>query len=161
MTNHELTVARVATYLCITQGVNAFDMQFDAQLKPVYPQGDQRPDILFHDVAFEIELNHKRQERLEKKVRFNDCYTQQIWIVPKAKKNIARNLEKAAKATASAITILWLEDIEAEIESSNVHHNQFVWPTEEQSEPEVRPANGNILDKYTFALSERRMDSYE
>lgn len=147
-TNHELTVARVATYLCITQGVNVFEMLFDSQMKPMFTRGEHRPDILLNDSVYEIELNHKRQDQLEKNIRSNERFSQQIWIVPRYKQKVARNLEKAAKAVAADISILWLDDLETVIANANVHDNKIFGSTGEQKEPAAAPAIRTVMDKY-------------
>lgn len=155
-TNHELTVARVATYLCITQGASIFDMFFDPQLKPRFARGEHRPDILLNDVAYEIELNHKRQEKLEQNVRSNERFAEQIWIVPRNKQKVARNLEKAAKAVAAEITILWLDDLEKVIANANVHNNRIVQRTGEEQVPEEDPAIKSVMDKYKISAKSGR-----
>ena len=149
-TNHELTVARVATCLCIMHWVSVFDMMFDPQMKTVFPRGDHRPDILLNDIAYEIELNHKRQEQLEKNIRSNEQFNQQIWIVPKNRQKIAHNLEKAAKAVAANITVLWLDDLETVIADANIHDNKLCERGYDQKKTAPVSAKHTILDKYNL-----------
>ena len=63
------------------------------QLRGSQSVGEHRPDIVVGNLAFEIELNHKRKETLTRNVLSNELnYDGQVWLVPQRKANIRRSL---------------------------------------------------------------------
>lgn len=122
-TNHALDVARLGTYLYITKEAAYEDMFTDSDLRKITRSGDHRPDIVLGDTAYEVELNHKKQQRLIQNITSNSRYPKQLWVVPNQKKFIAKQLLSAAKYALAEIEILSLEQIYEAVSNADIHLN--------------------------------------
>lgn len=132
MTNHCLEVGIVCAWLRATRKLHFSDMMLDMQLRESQSVGEHRPDIVVGNLAFEIELNHKRKETLTRNVLSNELtYDGQVWLVPQRKANIRRSLAEIFADNVIAddsAKILCLEDIHQEICLCNIHNNTWQAP---------------------------------
>lgn len=122
-TNHALDVARLGTYLYITQDVGFEAVLTDLDLRKTLGNGKHRPDIVLNNTAYEVELSHKKQQRLIQNISSNGLYDRQVWVVPDQKRFIAKQLHSAAKYTLSKIEILSLDRVYKTVEDADIHQN--------------------------------------
>lgn len=96
-TFHDIAVARIATYLYISQGISYRDMLTDRQMK-YFLQGTRihRPDLVVGHTAYEYERTLKKMPQIVKNVESNTRYKKQVWIVPGFKRIIKQRLMEAA-----------------------------------------------------------------
>ena len=85
-TYHALEVARVCTWLYITEGVSFEDCYTDKRLSVIFRnKNTHRPDIMCGKTVYEIERTVKTIDRLKKNIENNGNYERQIWLIPERK----------------------------------------------------------------------------
>ncbi len=125
-TGHNLRVGRVASWLHVLRGADAMQILTDIELKKGQRTDEHRPDLVWDNVAYELEWNHKSLDRLEKNVISNDRYSGQVWIVPDEKSHIEANLRKVADDNLCEIKIIKWSEIERDFAGFNIHHNTSI-----------------------------------
>ena len=124
-TNHALLVGLVCAWLHIRDGTNVEDMATDAQLQQFGKGGEHRPDIVVGEDAYEVELNHKSENRLTNNILSNDKhYASQTWIVPDHIPSIAGNLRRCANRLGVTVNICYLSEIEKAVIEADIHQNK-------------------------------------
>lgn len=126
-TYHVLEVARVCTWLYVKAGVSFEDCYTDKRLMTLFKNKKiHRPDIICGGQAFEIERTVKTLERLKKNIEANKEYEKQIWLIPKRKVQLKRNiLSIAEKYGINNVEVRYLEAVSVEVEEADVHQNVF------------------------------------
>ena len=108
-----------------------------------------RPDIVFRGHAYEIELNHKPLSLLEKNIRDNNSYQQQVWVTPDNRLSIARNLNNCAQRVGVRIQTIPLAEIEKQVATADIHKNKRDTGTWDEIESVVAMPETHSMSKYT------------
>lgn len=126
-TYHVLEVARVCTWLYVSKGVSFEDCYTDKRLVTLFQNKNiHRPDIMCGKKVYEVERTVKTLDRLKKNIEANRAYEKQVWLMPKRKIQLKKNIQLIAERYGiNNVEVLSLEQIEAEIEKADVHKNVF------------------------------------
>ena len=148
-TNHTLTVGRICAWLRITEGAVPGELLTDSVLRQKGNKQRHRPDIVFRGCAYEIELNHKPLSLLEKNIRDNSSYQQQVWITPDNRPSIARNLNSCAQKMGVRIRVVSLSEIERQVDTADIHKNTKDIGEWDEIESVDSMPEMNSISKYT------------
>lgn len=148
-THHALVVGRVCAWLRITEGASPGELLTDSVLRSKGDKQRHRPDIVFRGCAYEIELNHKPLSLLEKNIRDNSSYQQQVWITPDTRPGIFRNLNRSAQKMGVRIRAVSLSEIERQVGTADIHKNAKDIGEWDEIESVDSMAEMNSISKYT------------
>ena len=148
-THHALVVGRVCAWLRRTEGASPGELLTDSVLRSKGDKQRHRPDIVFRGHAYEIELNHKPLSLLEKNIRDNNSYQQQVWVTPDNRLSIARNLNNCAQRVGVRIQTIPLAEIEKQVATADIHKNKRDTGTWDEIESVVSMPATHSMSKYT------------
>ena len=126
-TYHALEVARVCTWLYITENVSFEDCFTDKRLSVLFQDKNvHRPDIMCGRNVYEVERTVKTLDRLKKNMKDNASYERQVWLTPERKIQLTKNIQLIAERNfINNVEIVSLEAVQAEIDRADIHKNVF------------------------------------
>ena len=95
-----------------------------------------------------MELNHKKQGRLEKNVISNGRFSEQVWVVPRRKQSLQNAILKAGKFATNRVSVIDLETVYDVVAKADLHQNALRTEKTKKLTVVDTPSVNTLLDKY-------------
>lgn len=123
-TIHDVGVARICTYLYLTQKVAYADFITDRQLfYSMVNSGVHRPDIVLGRNCYEYERTIKNYRYIKENIRQNLKYDKQVWVVHSDSRLLKKIPQLAEECFIDNLELITYEDIDKYVRNADLTQN--------------------------------------
>lgn len=122
-TYHTLMIAETAAYLYTQNDIASDDFQTEREVKL---KDAHYPDLIYGQIAVEVELNSKDNERLFANIKSNaKNFERQIWFLPPRLQTVYKRINDYAEKNGIDVEIIYLENMLDELKKYDMSNNSL------------------------------------